>query len=715
MKKNHFIYSMFVLSFLYMMFNFNIVKAEEYDGELGYSYSSSQTIFKIKSSTASNVKVVVEGVDSERCPSGMCPLTKDDNTNVWIGYATGDLNGKEYSFIIEYENSEVYNDVLDPYGKYINSTGNKNVIVDEDVLNFDEWLTQPSSINIKDKNKIIYGIDVENFTNHQSWKGNFQYKGKLLGLIDTDTKYNNVLTGYDYIKSLGISYIEFSKVYDVNSPFAIDSTYSVGNYDYSGSLELKQVINAYYLNNIGIILTFDYKDLSQAFIENLNKVDKNKFNSNTNVIDVDDRDVKDYIEDVILYYAENYKLAGIKLSNMADYDVEFINELSSKLHEINETIIFYGDGSYVEENKNKAGENNLKNLSNTKMLNGSLNYALFGDLLGKDVLGIVGGNYDEEIIETLKFALLSSANNGEVDYSLVNGVSYKEYWGNESSYDLINYIGKREGLSIFDKLLINNITGENIIKQKVITAYATMMFSGGIPYIYSGEEFLISYLDTTNDSNSICTENNSFCFRKNEEHKKIDWSYAYKNIETINVFKTLINFRKSSSLVVQTNPKVIENNISIYLNESCPGVVGYIRKYPGAYANETEKVFVVFNYSNNDYVLEDISGKGWNGLYKLNEGTYRDGEKIVLKANSLYSEEKIKQPKISPIITLLIVVAVIGGIYSLNIFLSKRLVEKKGYDIQDISKKYRPFVNKKKTNQEKTEETNEEENKNGNE
>ena len=55
----------------------------------------------------------------------------------------------------------------------------------------------------------------------------------------------------------------------------------------------------------------------------------------------------------------------------------------------------------------------------------------------------------------------------------------------------------------------------------------------------------------------------------------------------------------------------------------------------------------------------------------------------------------------------------------MNIMLNKRLVEKNGYDIKDIKKKYRPFINKEKIVQKEdnnqSEEINDEEEKNGNE
>jgi len=697
MRINRCIRYVLVLIAAMLFFKYNSVKAEEnvitYDGELGYFYTQTQTTFKFYSSSATDVKVVVEGINNDRCPNGVCPLTKD-STNVWVGYAPGNLLNKEYTYIVEQENDIIYENVLDPYTKYINQTGDKSVIYDDGIVTFEDWDNQIIPLSIKDKNKIIYGINVNGFTNHVTWTGSNNNKGKLLGLIEENTKYNNYLTGYDYIKSLGITYIELSRIYDVNNPFSIDESIVAGSDYHSGSLEMKHVVNNYYSNNIGVIIEFDYKDFSQKFLNNLKKIDKDIYLNEEN-LNLSNPMVKNYIKDLLVYLVSNYKLAGLKIENMGDYELSFINNVTSKLKEINENIIIYGDGSYENLDETKAGENNLNKLNDIKMLNGSLNYALFGNLKNNNEIGILDGNYEQKIIETLKFTLLSSVDNGEIDYSLVNGVSYKQYWGNSTSYQIVNYMGEKDGLSIYDKLIINNISGQNIIRQKAVLAFGTMMFSGGIPYIYSGNEFLVSYLDINNEQNSVCDENANFCFHKDEKYKTIDWSYAQSNSSTIDAFKALVNYRKSSKTVAQTDAKAIEENVEFYIDDQLQGVLGFTRNYKATYNGDTEKLFVVINYSNQDYTLENMESKGWRGLYTHNNAL-RDGTNIILKSNSIYSEIKEVQPKFNQWITLIMVVGIIGLIYYFNILLNKRLVEKKGYDITEVKKKYRPFINRNK-------------------
>ena len=538
MKKN--IIVTFMIIFFSLLFNGNTINASEsiktFDGDLGYIYSSSSTEFRIWSSSASEIKLVIDGI-------GEKAMTKDDTTNVWLVGVSGDLSGYEYSYNIKYEDGTTYEGVLDPYGKYLNNGGTKNVVYNSNVSSFNEWYDIASSLVIKDRNKIIYGIDIDSFSASSSWNGLEENRGKLLALNQTGTSYNNILTGFDHVKNLGITYIELSDIIDSTIPFSVNKKYVSGNYAYSGSLELKQVINSYHNSSMGVIVSFDIESLSNKLTnEILNKIDKEYYPADQ--IDLDKYMVERYIEEVIVYWVKEYKLAGIKFENMVKFDVDFMNNLSSKLKEINSNILVYGDGSYESINENKAGENNLKNLNDVKMINGSLNYSLIGDVNSRDTKGILGGNYSENVIESLKFAFLSSVDNGDINYSLVNGVSYKNYWENENSYQIVNYLGTRNGLSVYDKLIINNLTGNKIIAQKIVLAFGTLMVSGGIPYVEAGNEFLVSYRNFDKNADSICTENDAFCFYSNSDKKIIDWSYAYENVSTTDAFKSLVNLGK---------------------------------------------------------------------------------------------------------------------------------------------------------------------------
>lgn len=692
MKKS-FLSTLTIAISLFSIFNAKNIKAEEtiktYDGELGYIYTDSTTTFTTWSSSAHKIEVNIEGCEFA---GTKVTLSKDSSNNAWIGMSGNNLSGCEYSYNIEYENGTKYENILDPYGRYLNSEGTRNIIYNDNITDFPNWLEIKNYLNIKERKKIIYGINVKTFANSNSWNGQASHKGKLLSLSESGTSYNNIATGFDHVKELGITYIELNDIFSSNSPYVVKQDYISGSQGYSGSSELKQVISAYYHSGIGVIYNFDILQLDSGILNTLMKFDQ-EYYSEGDFSQFNKDMIKKYVYDLLTSLVTNYKLAGIKLSNMAIYDVSEVNKITDKIMDISDNAIVYGDGSYSSINENKAGENNLKNLERTRMMNGSLNYALFGDVNDKETKGVLDGNYSKEIMASLKFALLSGMDNGQVDYSKVMGVSNKSYWGNYSSYQVVNYLGIKDGLSAYDKLLINNLTGKKIIEQKMVLAFGTLLLSGAIPYIEAGNEFMVSYQTFDNTKDSICTSNNAFCFLKNSDDKIIDWSHVYENEEVTNKFKSLVNFRIANTNYIQTTQDDIKKTVKILDDNN--GVFGYVKNIPNAYINEPKRIIVIFNYSNNQYELDNFSNEGFDGSYQYNLSN-RNGKIITMNANSIYMETSIKEPVINQWIMLIIVLGVIGLLYTFNIFLNKKLVEKKGYDINEVGKKYKPFIDKSK-------------------
>lgn len=704
MKKIAHIISIMFFTLLFLLDTNRVLATENieiYDGHLGIQYEESKTTFTIWSSNASKIYLNLEDQSIE--------LEKMYD-NVWQKEVSGDLLNQTYTYTIDYGNGELYENVLDPYGKFLNQAGNKNVVYDGNLIEFEEWTNQINYLQIENVNKIIYSIDVKLFTQSIHWNGSNNYRSKLLGLVEENTKYNGNSTGFDHIKSLGITYVELDNLFDEKSLFAVNDSYVVGTDSYSGNLEMKTMVNKFYQNGIGVIATIDLYNFSNNFLFNLKNIDKEYYLTNEQTIDYDKYMVQRYISDLLMYIVEEYKLSGIKFENMSKINLGLINLLSSKLKKINPNIVIYGDGSYDTPNVNTAGENNISKLNGISMINKSLSYGLLGNLNDYSSKGVLANNFSTDTVESIKFTLISGVQKENLIYGEVGGISYKNYWETENSFQLVNYISLSNGLSIHDKLYLSGITSNSEIIDKMVMAYGTLMVSGGIPHITSGEEFLISY-NANSEENAICNIEKSTCFYTNDNKKQIDWSYTIRNESVINAIKSLINFRKNNYSIIQTNKQFLQSNVNIYENKETPGVIGYSRIYPNARVNNTQKINVLFNYSGTDYSINAISGKNWKGVYNYN-GSNREDNILNLMGNSIYMEYQTKKPKVSPWITLILVVGIIGGIYWLNITLSKRLVSQ-GHDIKEVKRKYRPFVKSElsRNNQEQKENIDEEKDK----
>lgn len=702
MTKRHVFLKTFFAMFIMLLLGQKIVTASNifvYDeGDLGITYTEESTTFKVWSTSAKSIKVVIK----DETPVEM---TKEDSTsNVWVCTIEGNLKEKEYSYTVEYEDGEIYYNVLDPYGQYLNTTKDRNIIYTGLEANYTQWEEQNNNLDIADDNKIIYALNVKKYTSDSTWNGTELYRGKLLGLIEPSTRYEGYTTGYDYLKTLGITYIELDDIVDLDNPFMPNKELVIGTEYYANKKEFRNFVNAYYNNDIGIIAKFDYKSLSDNFLNNIGKIDRNYYLKNENELDLGKQMVQQYIKELVNYWIQEYKISGIKFENISSYSIDFINSIKETISTEHPDFLVYGDDLNAENKENKTNQYNLNKINDVAMVSNAMNYALFGNLNSKIDYGILQGNSNSEYIETLKFALFSTIDNGQIKYNLVKGIANKNYWGNTSTYQIINKLGEYSGLTLYDKFKINSDYNDALIKQKMILAWETMMLAGGIPYVQSGDEFLISYFDETNNTagNSICIEDDKCYYSR--ENQNINWSYIAKNKDANDSFKALINFRKNNATRLLNNYAVVKNNISVYQFENNPLVVGYTRIYSGATNGYPQSLFVVINYSNSEVILDSVNSEDWEGVYTYN-GASRIDDDIKLTSNSIYMEQKIKKSKVHPLITLLFVLVVIGGVYTANIYLSKKLVQE-GYDPKNIKKKYRPFV-KKYVNKEETEQSNE--------
>jgi len=85
-------------------------------------------------------------------------------------------------------------------------------------------------------------------------------------------------------------------------------------------------------------------NFSSEMQENFLKIDREYYSNSQG-----QQMLKKYIKDTIIYWVKEYKLSGIKIENMASFDVDFINDIEASLTEINKDIFIYGDGNYKDE------------------------------------------------------------------------------------------------------------------------------------------------------------------------------------------------------------------------------------------------------------------------------------------------------------------------------------------------------------------------------
>lgn len=202
-------------------------------------------------------------------------------------------------------------------------------------------------------------------------------RGKYLAFTENGTTLNGegkVSTGVDYLKDLGINYVQINPFYDYGS---VDETgsdtqfnwgYDPKNYNvpegsyssnpYDGNVrinEAKQMIKGLHDNGIGVIMdvvynhTYSTDSVFQNTVPNyyyrVNADGSFSSGSGCGNDTASEREMyRKYMVDSIVYWATEYHVDGFRFDLMGLHDVETMNLIRAELDKIDPDIIMYGEG-----------------------------------------------------------------------------------------------------------------------------------------------------------------------------------------------------------------------------------------------------------------------------------------------------------------------------------------------------------------------------------
>ncbi|MDR0299460.1 MAG: hypothetical protein LBI13_05185 [Streptococcaceae bacterium] len=290
-------------------------------GDLGATYTSTQTTFKVWAPTATSVKLLSYGKNTDPSAALVTSYDMTRGTNVsstdltqntigvWSYNVPQDENGMVYAYQLTFANGTVSDypnssyatqntsstttTTQDPYSTAVVSGGLRSVV--ESASN----LTPSGFSNAEGANAtwrvssttqaLIDEIHVRDFTNSQSSGVTASnLKGKFLGVSQTGTKDPNTgtATGLDYLKQAGFNYVQvmpmydFASVSDTGNPTASQPDPYNWGYDprnfnvpegaYASDatnpttrvLEAKQMIQGLHNNGLGVIMDVVYNHVS---------------------------------------------------------------------------------------------------------------------------------------------------------------------------------------------------------------------------------------------------------------------------------------------------------------------------------------------------------------------------------------------------------------------------------------------------------------------
>jgi pullulanase len=639
---------------LYSTDEFNDVYA--YDGELGALYSADSTTFKLWAPISSNVSVNLynqshtstqtdyDGVAGEDDPYETIDMSLQEK-GVWEVTVDGDLHGVYYTFNVT--NSGSTYEVSDPYAYGTGINGLRSMVVDFDRLDPDNWDDTAIPDTIGSYNDaIIYELHVRDFTTHSSWNGTDDYRGKFLGLTETGTTYQGVTTGLDHIIELGVTHVQLLPVFDygaavdetrLNDPSyqgakdtifnwgympenfnSVEGSYSTNPYDGSTRItEFKSLIQTFHENGIRVIMDVVYNHHGRSADANFDlivpgyyfrKTEDGQFSNGSgtgNETASENYMMSKFIVDSTKFWAEEYNISGFRFDLMKLHDVDTMNAVADTLHDIDDTIMVYGEpwtgGTSLLPDALSAYKGTLDEMPGVAVFNDDFRDAIKGSVFDEAGMGFVQG--DSSTNAGIRLGIVGATNHFSADLA--------DPWAINPNQS-INYVTAHDNNVLYDKLMLS--TEElslQAIKDMQKQANAIVLTSNGIPFLHAGVELMRTKPCVVIDDEpqgecdaTLTYDHNSY--RSPDETNQIDWQWKVDSIDVFDYYKGLIALRRNIN--VFSYDSLEEMNEKLFFIPTAGGMVQYM-----VYDDESawEYTMVVHNNS----VVErsvDLQGYTWN-------------------------------------------------------------------------------------------------------
>ena len=637
----------------------------KYNGELGAIYTKNRTIFKLWAPLADKVKVMFFGKDpySYNNPSTYEIEMKYKENGIWEIEINKDLDGEFYNYKVIRNGIE--EEVVDPYAKAVGVNGKRGMVIDLNNTNPEGWENHriPKFENHVDS--IIYEAHIRDFTIDNNSRVDKEIKGKFKGFFkDTSDESNEINTGINHLKELGVNVIQLLPVFDyktVNEMDYNEEEYNWGydplNYNvpegsystnpYKGSVrikEFKELIMNLHESGFKVVMDVVFNHTADTEFSSFNKImpryyyrenEDGSFSNGSgcgNELASERNMVRKYIIDSLKYWVSEYKIDGFRFDLMALHDMETMKEIRK---ELDENILIYGEGwtggdsALVRDNLTLKEK--IRDFNNLQIgaFSDDIRDAIKGSVFEREQGGFINGGNGLE--ETIKFGIVASTEHKDLDF---NKLRYsKKSWAKEP-YQVITYASAHDNHTIWDKIsLVEKWTSEEERIRMNKLAAAIVLTSQGIPFIHSGDEILRS----KREKDGSLVENS---YKSSDYVNKFNWENKARYLEVFNYYKGLIYLRKKHKLFRMNSSKEINENIHFLnkgVNFNDNNVVAYIAE--GDKVNDSlGKIAVIFNGNKYDVeinldhnkfkVVLDDTNINEDGVYNI------ENSKIIVKSTS---------------------------------------------------------------------------------
>lgn len=565
--------------------------------DLGATYSKKATVFKVWSPKATSVKLNLYeyGSDSEGDSGALqtTPMSLDKKTGVWSLTVNGDILGKYYTYTVQH--GKEVKETADVYAKACGVNGKRSMVVNLSATNPEGWENDSHILVQNQTQASVWEVSVADFSSSKSSGVSEKNRGKYLAFTEQGTTVNGVegakSTCVDYLKRLGVKYVQLMPFYDfgsVDESKDINSQFNWGydpvNYNcpegsfssnpYKGEVrikECKQMIKALHDAGIGVIMDVVYNHTYSTDSVFQNTVPNYYYRMNTdgsfsngsgcgNDTASEHKMFRKYMIDSVTYWAKEYHIDGFRFDLMGLHDIETMNQIRKALDNLYEDgsgkrLIMYGEAwdmpTACDEGTVMANQKNLKKMDDR--------IGAFDDTIRDAIKGSNSG-IDKGFVQ-------EGGNRSALKIGITGQSSSEMGWA-KAPTQCVTYTSCHDNLCAYDKLVYSVYGGESDYRKRYEDlvamnklAGAIVLTSQGIPFMLAGEEFARS---KDGDENS---------YASSREENMLDWENLDTYSDMVEYYRGLYKIRNNFS-ALSDSTQTTGNSIN-FLKDLPKGVVGY--------------------------------------------------------------------------------------------------------------------------------------------
>lgn len=585
---------------------------------LGAIYSKKNTTFRLWAPTAENVKVLLykDGENSESFETvQMKLLDKKGFFGVWECSVSGDLNKIYYQFKVYVHGLNCVSS--DPYARACGVNGLRSMVLDFNSTNPEGWETSSAPKTKSRSDVVAYELHVADLTSSETWNGSEKKRRTFLGCAESGTTFNGVKTGFDHLKDLGITHVQFLPIFDFRSVdekrihdknyknqvkfglfnwgydpenyACVEGSYSTNPNDGEVRVkELKQMIKSFNDAGIGVIMDVVYNHVNDGVHHPFNLCVPGYYyrvecySGAGEDTASEHKMFREYMVKTLCWWLKEFKLSGFRFDLMGLHDAETMNQIHNELSKIKKDVLLYGEGwdMYSAGKMQSASMKNSEKMPQIGFFNDSFRCAIKGPISNDSESGFI---QDGSRKESVKFGIVGAVNHLEVDFSKVEGTVSPNPWG-KNTWKSVNYTEIHDNITLRDK--IENVEpnhNEEYYIQMQKFALSLVLLSEGMPILHAGMEFMRSkeipdeiwqneqplYETATIEANSKGKARHFFKNTYNicDRINGLDWSKLEKYKDVSDYVKGLIQLRKNHPSFRLSTDEEVQNVLSFKDNK----------------------------------------------------------------------------------------------------------------------------------------------------